>query len=442
MFLHGMFHYIFLALCFFQILLMAGQWILFRRHEYYYYIIYITFMLIFIAFRLDYFTDFLFFSLTPMVNELLDQPLIIFAYWMYVRFGYFFLQLKQLQPGVYKYAKRLEYAFAIFVLVKCVLIPLKISHSTSAHIYFVCTILLTIAAIPVIIQLLRQKNKLNNYLVLGSLSVTIGGALGPILAVIYDATASPQMWIYIPLEISILIELLLLNYGLIVKLKMLTDENSRIIINQHKLILIERERIIADLHDDVGATLSSMHIYGDLAKHVWETQPHESKKMIDKISTTSKDLMSRMGDIIWSMKPPDEEKFNFATKLKNYSTELLSPKNIFVEFEIDENVERSINSPEMRKNILLIAKEVINNIAKYSEAEKATISFKKQNETIVLSISDDGKGFDTTVIQKGNGLQNIQQRCKQLNGFIDIKAGPGQGVRIDCSFPIATFSHI
>lgn len=203
----------------------------------------------------------------------------------------------------------------------------------------------------------------------------------------------------------------------------------------------ERNRIMADLHDDIGATLSSMHIYGNLAKNVWSTKPDESKMMIDKISTTSKDLMNRMGDIIWSMKPGDEEKYSFKARLKNYCAELLAPKNILVSFDIDDNLAASINSPEVRKNILLIAKEAINNIAKYSEAGSATISFKKQQEAILLCINDNGKGFETAAAKKGNGLQNIQQRCKHLNGLCSIDTGIGQGTSIKCSFPVASISY-
>jgi len=227
------------------------------------------------------------------------------------------------------------------------------------------------------------------------------------------------------------------------RIKKLQHENEIIKLraDKEKSIAIERERIITDLHDDVGATLSSMHIYGDLAKNVWDTQPHESKKMIDKITTTSKDLMNRMGDIIWSMKPADEEKYSFTARLKNYCNELLSPKNILFEVEIDETLAAGISKPDVRKNILLIAKEAINNIAKYSEATKATLSFNQQNEMILLSVSDNGKGFDIANVKQGNGLQNIQQRCKYLNGFCTINSAPGKGVAVKCSFPIATISH-
>lgn len=213
------------------------------------------------------------------------------------------------------------------------------------------------------------------------------------------------------------------------------------IIDKQDGIIAERERIITDLHDDVGATLSSMHIYGDLACKVWDSQPQESKKMIEKISVSSKDLITRMSDIIWSMKPVDEEKYTLTVRLKNYSNELLADKNIECFFEIDETICKRITFPEVRKNILLIVKEAMNNIAKYSNATRTKISLIQQSETILLSISDNGKGFDDGTIKPGNGIQNIRQRCKQLNGSCDISSISQQGVNIVCNFPVTIFSH-
>jgi signal transduction histidine kinase/ligand-binding sensor domain-containing protein len=203
----------------------------------------------------------------------------------------------------------------------------------------------------------------------------------------------------------------------------------------------ERERITADLHDDVGATLSSMHIYGDLANTVWDTQPQQSKEMVGKISLQSKELMNRMSDIVWSLKPPGEEKNSFTGRLKNYTYDLLTGKNIAAVFAIDEALVAKVINPLARKNILLITKEAINNIAKYSQATQAIITFKQQEQDVVLTISDNGKGFDKSLLSNGNGLSNIEQRCKQLSGNCIIDTVPGQGVTITCLFPIAIISH-
>ncbi|MEO8770957.1 MAG: two-component regulator propeller domain-containing protein [Ferruginibacter sp.] len=216
---------------------------------------------------------------------------------------------------------------------------------------------------------------------------------------------------------------------------------QKLLLEKKLAVANERERIIADLHDDVGATLSSMNIYGDLADSIWDTKPQESRKMIEKISVTTKDLMNRMGDIIWSMKPADEEKYTLEARLKNYSNEILSPGNIVCDFDIDGKLVAAITNPEVRKNILLIAKEAINNLAKYSEASKAFVSLKHENEIVLLTISDNGKGYEEENISHGNGLQNMQQRCKLLRGTCIFKPVMGAGVTITCSFPIAIIRH-
>lgn len=206
-------------------------------------------------------------------------------------------------------------------------------------------------------------------------------------------------------------------------------------------IIKERDRIIADLHDDVGATLSSMHIYGDLADSFWDSQPEKSKDMVGKISGLSKELMTRMSDIVWSLKSPGEEKNSFTPRLKNYTQDLLSGKGIAVNFDINETVAAQISNPLARKNILLIAKEAINNIAKYSCATETVISLNLLGEAVELMIRDNGKGFDLAQTPIGNGLGNITQRCKQLNGKCEFKSAPGQGVSLVCRFPVAIISH-
>ena len=212
-------------------------------------------------------------------------------------------------------------------------------------------------------------------------------------------------------------------------------------LDRQQAISIERERIISDLHDDVGATLSSIHIYGDLAENVWHSKPEASKEMVGQITQQAKDLMAKMGDIIWSMKPVTDEKSSFTAKLKNFSSELLSPKKINCHFDIDESVCEKIINPLARKNILLIIKEAMNNIAKYSEADRAAIAIRQMSDRVLLTITDNGNGFDTHTAQNGNGLGNMKQRCEQLQGIFTLEPGAEKGVVISCNFPMTIFSH-
>ena len=196
-----------------------------------------------------------------------------------------------------------------------------------------------------------------------------------------------------------------------------------------------RNRISRDLHDDIGATLSSIQIYGELAGSTLEKDAGHSKKMIGEMTGQTKELMGRMSDVIWSMKPAEDDKNSLTSRVKNYSSELLTPKGIVCEFDIDEPAASRITNPVIRKNILLIVKEAMNNIAKYSRADKATVSLLPQGKNILLSITDNGIGFSNSGEQKGNGLENIRKRSNDLGGSCKILSEPGKGVNITCSFP-------
>jgi signal transduction histidine kinase len=211
--------------------------------------------------------------------------------------------------------------------------------------------------------------------------------------------------------------------------------------NQKLNVFKMRQKISQDLHDDIGSSLSSIQIFSELANTHWDSKPIETKNSVFKISVISKELMQQMSDIVWSMKPPTEEKNFFVVRIKNYASDLLTPMQINCTFNIDEFLVQKITNPHKRRSILLITKEAMNNIAKYSKAKNCFISFAKINGVLQLLIKDDGIGFNTNTTRMGNGLQNIENRCIQLGGNYILNAKPNNGVIITCNLPIAIFSH-
>jgi signal transduction histidine kinase len=89
----------------------------------------------------------------------------------------------------------------------------------------------------------------------------------------------------------------------------------------------------------------------------------------------------------------------------------------------------------MRKNIVLIVKEAINNAVKYSRAKMITIDLLVINKTLSISIADDGIGISTEV-QPGNGLSNMKKRSAEMNGDFIIESGKNKGTKIICNIPL------
>jgi signal transduction histidine kinase len=197
-----------------------------------------------------------------------------------------------------------------------------------------------------------------------------------------------------------------------------------------------RQKISMDLHDDIGASLSSLQIYGAIAEQTIEIEPAKAVAMVKKMSSQSKEIMENMNDIVWSMKSGSVSNTSLEVKIKNYAATLLQDSNIDFSYNIMPNADAFITSITARKNILLIAKEAMNNMAKYSKAKNATLSLYTNNNQLYLQMEDDGIGFDLEKKHIGNGLSNMQQRTKELNGFFEINTSPYKGTVIKIIFPL------
>ena len=226
---------------------------------------------------------------------------------------------------------------------------------------------------------------------------------------------------------------LLLLIGLLILLGLYYRKSVR----QKLLVAGIREKISQNLHDDIGASISSLHIYSTLAQETLSKQPEKTRELLVNITEQSRILMENLGDMVWSMHQHGSEIMGLGTRIKNFGAELLTAKDIQCRYEIEEEAFSLFKGYESRKNILLILKEAMNNMAKYSGATKAVVLFKKEPGHLVhLMVWDNGVGFETQSKAPGNGLNNIRARVGELNGQVTIDTAPGMGTHIHATIPI------
>lgn len=203
----------------------------------------------------------------------------------------------------------------------------------------------------------------------------------------------------------------------------------------HQLALEkQRNKITADLHDEIGATLSSLQINSSVANQLINTNSKEAQKVLKKIEIQSRNLADKIGDIIWSMKPGKEEFISLSMRVKNFVNDILGSTDIIYSIQMDIALDELIKEITLRKNIVLIIKEAVNNVAKYSKASRLYVKSKIINNTIIIEIIDNGIGFDSELIL-GNGIQNMKKRVQELNGDIEIKSILNIGTSIRVTIP-------
>ncbi len=206
--------------------------------------------------------------------------------------------------------------------------------------------------------------------------------------------------------------------------------------NQKLAISKIRHSISQDLHDDIGASLSSLQIYGAVAEKTFTSNPMKAIEMLQKISSQSKTVMENMNDIVWSMNTNDSNTISLEAKVKNYSVELLSDNDINFQCVIDNSIEPLLKSITAKRNILLIIREAMNNISKYSKATDARLEINIVHKNLEMEISDNGVGFEWEKRKNGNGMENMKQRAIELNGTFSINTSPNKGTTISVSIPL------
>ncbi|MBS1946305.1 MAG: hypothetical protein JST47_00925 [Bacteroidetes bacterium] len=198
-----------------------------------------------------------------------------------------------------------------------------------------------------------------------------------------------------------------------------------------------RQKIASDLHDDIGSTLNSISVYSEVAGRQLNENSQNAKALIEKIGAVSRNMIENMNDIVWAINPRNDQFGHIIQKMQYFAGELLSGKNILLQFSIDEKI-KSINlTMEKRKNFYLIFKEAVNNAYKYSMCKTVNVVLAAGTGKLVMIITDDGCGFD--ILQEkthGNGLKNMHDRAKEIGADIDIKSWEAKGTRLELSLPL------
>lgn len=207
---------------------------------------------------------------------------------------------------------------------------------------------------------------------------------------------------------------------------------------QKQAVFRIRQKISQDLHDDIGASLSSIQIYSTVAEQTFEKDPVKSMEMLRKINGQSKEIMEDMSDIIWSMKTTASDENGIEVKIKNFSANLMSDSPMLFTCQVAPGIDAFLRSATARRNILLIAKEAIHNLVKYSQATEANLQLHTEGQQLILKVSDNGKGFDSATAKKGNGLINMQHRTSELGGQMELSSAADKGTQLSFRFPLTS----
>ena len=146
----------------------------------------------------------------------------------------------------------------------------------------------------------------------------------------------------------------------------------------------------------------------------------EASPLLTSIGESTTTIQENMSDIVWTIKSGNDRFENVLQRMNQFASEILDAKNIELDFKTDASLSCFKLTMEQRKNFYLFFKEAINNAAKYADAKKVSVCIAQKDHYVEMNISDDGKGFDTSKIFSGNGMNTLKKRAAELNGDFKI----------------------
>ena len=234
-----------------------------------------------------------------------------------------------------------------------------------------------------------------------------------------------QTWWFYILEVITCVALTLWIIRLYIARKLAKQK-----IEIEKLLAVskERTRIASDMHDDLGAGLTSIRLLSEIANQK-TSKNSTAKTEIEKIAKSAGHLSENLREIIWAINTRNDLLDDFVIFIRTYAVEYFDNTPINFQFYRPENIPDLAMHGELRRNIFLCIKEALHNIVKHSRATEAALSFDVTGDCLITTISDNGIGFDEKQTNKfGNGLNTMKERLRKCGSDLTIESNRGTTV--------------
>ncbi len=204
-----------------------------------------------------------------------------------------------------------------------------------------------------------------------------------------------------------------------------------------RLLEIERvrTRIATDLHDDIGSSLSQIAIMSEVARqHVGDGVASEP---LNVIAETSREMVDSMSDIVWAINPAKDSLHDLVNRMRRFAGDVLEAKGIELRFAAAES-DVTLGA-DIRREVYLVFKEAVNNVAKHSGASQAEVSVRVEDRSMIVEVADNGCGIENDrepINFGGNGIANMRRRTEALGGSFSIDSEIGEGSSVRISIPL------
>jgi signal transduction histidine kinase len=191
----------------------------------------------------------------------------------------------------------------------------------------------------------------------------------------------------------------------------------------------ERRRLERNIHDGAQQQLVALTVKLRLLEQLTARDPEKAREMAEQIQLDATSALDDLRDLARGIYPPLLADKGLPAALDAQARK--SPVPVSVECE-----DLGRFSQDVEAAIYFSCLEALQNVAKYANASRVTISLARSDGHLVFAVADDGVGFDPAAAHRGTGLQGIADRMDALRGRLEVESAPGAGTTLSGSLPV------
>ncbi len=202
---------------------------------------------------------------------------------------------------------------------------------------------------------------------------------------------------------------------------------------QRAASLEERQRLARELHDSVSQALYGITLGAGTARARLRESPEAAVEPIEYVQSLAQAGLAEMRALIFELRPESLETEGLVAAIEKQGASISARHNVAFELHAAEEPDCALASKEA---LYRIAQEALHNIVKHAGAASVRVRLERVDGALVLSVSDDGRGFDATAPFPGHvGLHSMKERAQKLGGTLTIESAPGNGTTVVTRLP-------
>ena len=197
----------------------------------------------------------------------------------------------------------------------------------------------------------------------------------------------------------------------------------------------ERQRLSRQMHDGPAQALSNFILQTEIAMRLMDVDVTQAREELGNLKASAMGTFQKVRNFIFELRPMMLDDLGLVPTIKRYADSFKEQTGLEITTSITGQERRMESYVEVM--IFRAVQELLGNVARHSQASLVKIQMDVTDNVVKVSVDDNGKGFDTDVLNHGNslGLNLIRERVEMLGGSFDLTSVSGKGTRVTFSLP-------